>query len=326
MAIQRGVSLEGLASSITSFGPDMLPDDVPLEAVLRPRERILFSEVGWDHPSYFSALIRLRGKCPFVVFGYLVHDLIAIKFPHFFELDFGARVREFLRALPQVCDLYVCVSNSTAHDVRELLDPFAETAVVKLGCDVADVREGKMESAGAGYVLCTATMEVRKNHLLLYFVWRNLAQELGQACPKLLLIGRPGWLAGDVLHLFAHDPILEGLVEIRSGVSDDRMVSFIKGSLFTVFPSFYEGVGLPVCESYFHKKVCVTSNTSSLPEINPFPELMFDPYDYQQAFQIIRSLVITPTLVSQYEAKIPSVFFHQTWSQCVDELVAIMSR
>ncbi|WP_081884790.1 glycosyltransferase family 4 protein [Paraburkholderia kururiensis] len=286
-------------------------------------DRVLFSEAAWDHSGYLEAAQALRGKAPGVVMQFLLCDLIPVKFPHFFEPEFGSRAAAFMRALPTFCDRYACISRSTAADVKAILSDDADTRVFRLGSDVVDAGATPADEAAGGrpYVLSVGTIEIRKNHVLLYYVWRRLAALLGERCPKLILVGRQGWIAGDVYTLFQTDPAVRGLVEIRHDVTNEKLAALISGSLFTVFPSFYEGWGLPASESLFYGKVCVTSNTSSLPEINPFPELMFDPYDHQQAFEIISGLVQNPDLLCRFEEQIHVRFQRQTWENSFDDLM-----
>ncbi|WP_080411959.1 glycosyltransferase family 4 protein [Burkholderia ubonensis] len=325
VAVREVQFFKDLAFGIESYSSARLPAGMPFENELCQDDRILFSEVGWDHAPYFDCMISLKKAHPDTVFEYLVHDLIALKFPQFFTQEFGDSVRLFLRRLPLVCDRYICVSKSTARDVREILDSSADTAVMMSGSDVSNAPyvENKHVSP---YVLNVATIEIRKNHILLYHVWRKLVQRLGGRCPKLLLVGRTGWLAGDVAYLMKHDPVVKDFVEIRHDVTNDQLVGLFKNSMFTVFPSLYEGWGLPASESFFYGKVCATSNTSSLPEINPFPELMFDPYNHQEAFNVINGLISDPNRLNKYEQEIPRVFRRQTWEQSFRDLYEIVSR
>lgn len=304
------------------YADDKLPSGVLLTAELQSGDRILFTEAGWDHACYVESLLNLRGSHPGVAFQCLVYDLIAIRFPQFFEAEFGERVRDYLWSLPRFCDRYLCISESTAKDVRELLSSTADVRVLRLGSDIAAGFADEVPVTGleGSYVLAVGTIEIRKNHLLLYYVWRRLSSTLGDKCPRLVLVGRKGWIAGDVYTLFRTDPAVSDLVEIRHDVSNQELVALYRNSLFTVFPSFYEGWGLPASESLYFGKVCVTSNTSSIPEINPFPELMFDPYDHQEAFRIIRSLIESPDSRKRYEAIIAGKHRVQTWRQFFADL------
>ncbi|HDR9087213.1 TPA: glycosyltransferase [Burkholderia vietnamiensis] len=311
-----------LAAGDEQFDADRCPAGKALTSLIHKGDRIFFSEVGWDHEPYYGCMSDLRRDHPQAVFEYLVHDLIPIKSPMFFEQEFGGRAASFLELLPTIVDRYICVSNSTARDVRIILDPEADIRVMKSGNDMG--KTGVEPAVGQPYVLNVGTIEIRKNHLLLYYVWRKLAADLGGRCPKLVLVGRPGWLASDIVYLLSHDPLVKDLIEIRHGITDEQLVGLLRGSIFTVFPSHAEGWGLPASESFFYGKVCVTSNNTSLPEINPFPELMFDSYDAQQAYAVIRGLIDEPERLKEYEAKIPEMFAKQTWEKCFDELFKLI--
>lgn len=306
-----------------------------LTSQLGPKDRVLLLEAGWDHLPYLNCVQGLRKQYPGVMFIYLAYDLIVLKMPQFFELEFGGRVANFLKALPSFCDRYVCISNSTASDIRQILSELAVTNVIQLGSDIHNLapKLSKCQDtslrvssiAESEYILSVGTIEIRKNHILLYFVWRRLALLLGTRCPRLVLVGRVGWLANDVTFLLRNDPVLKDLVEIRWDVPNERLVEIYHGALFTIFPSFYEGWGLPVSESLFYGKIAVTSNAPSLMEINPFPELAFDPYNHQDAFDVIRSLIENPAKREWYEKQISGKFRRQTWVQCFDELYSIVA-
>jgi glycosyltransferase involved in cell wall biosynthesis len=315
-----------LAAGRLAYKTEDLPAGEWLEELLKPEDRVLITEAGWDHPGHLDAVKSLRSQFRSNIFQYLLCDLIPVKFPHFFEQDFGSRAADYMRALPSFCDRYACISHSTASDVRAILSQEAEIHSFIMGSNVVegDAASICQSSASKPYVLCVGTVEIRKNHILLYFVWRRLALLLGKRCPKLVLVGRQGWISGDVYTLLTTDPVVKDFVEIRHDVPNEELVGLIKGCEFTVFPSFYEGWGLPASESLFYGKLCATSNTSSLPEINPFCDLMFDPYDHNAAFELIRSLIESPDLIKQYEAQIPDNFKRQTWEESFEELHKII--
>lgn len=312
-----------LAKGEQQFDPAELPDGPLLADEPGVAGHGLFSAVGWDHPGYFAQLRELKQRCQGLQVQFVIYDLIAIKYPQFFTQEFGGRVSDFLQALPLVCDRFLCISRSTANDVRSLLNPGADARVFPIGGDVDDepqARAGTETVAAQPFVLCVGTLEIRKNHILLYYVWRRLAERLGSACPKLILVGRPGWLSGDIAYLLLNDPLVSDFVEICHDISNSHLVKLYKECLFSVFPSFYEGWGLPAWESLYYGKVCATSNTASLPEINPFPELMFDPYNHQQAFEVIGTLVEDAGKRASYESQIPSRFRRRSWAACFEDL------
>lgn len=118
------------------------------------------------------------------------------------------------------------------------------------------------------YVLMVGTIEARKNHLLAFQIWRELIDQHGpDQVPDLVCIGRLGWHSDAFLEQMHHTNGLGGKVAVLShGVSDEELARFYAHAQFTIYPSRYEGWGLPVSESLEFAKVVLTHANSSLPE------------------------------------------------------------
>lgn len=118
------------------------------------------------------------------------------------------------------------------------------------------------------YALMVGTIEARKNHLLALQAWADLIAEYGaEAVPDLVCIGRLGWHSEAFLEAYRDTCGLGGKVSVLSGgVSDEDLGRFYRHALFTVYPSRYEGWGLPVSEALAFEKVTIAASNSSLPE------------------------------------------------------------
>jgi glycosyltransferase involved in cell wall biosynthesis len=118
------------------------------------------------------------------------------------------------------------------------------------------------------YVLFVGTVESRKNHLLALRAWQELIARHGEdAVPDLVCIGRLGWNSAAFLREYVFTRGLNGKLSVLSSSVDDReLARFYAHSEFTVYPSEYEGWGLPVSESLAFGKVPVVARNSSLPE------------------------------------------------------------
>lgn len=104
-------------------------------------------------------------------------------------------------------------------------------------------------SSPVPYFVCLGTIEARKNHALLLLLWRRLAEKLGPACPRLVLVGRRGWKVDQVLDLLTHAaPLARHVVEVAD-LSDRAVASLIAGAHGMVQPSLVEGFGLPILEA-----------------------------------------------------------------------------
>jgi glycosyltransferase involved in cell wall biosynthesis len=117
------------------------------------------------------------------------------------------------------------------------------------------------------FVLLVSTLESRKNHILAFMVWDQLLSNLGpESTPYLVCVGKQGWMFENAQAFLKSRPKLQRRVRFLSGVDDDALSSLYDQCEFTLFPSHYEGWGLPVTESLCHSKVPVVANVSSLPE------------------------------------------------------------
>ncbi len=118
------------------------------------------------------------------------------------------------------------------------------------------------------YALFVGTIESRKNHLLAFEAWEKLVARHGaDEIPDLVCIGRLGWNAGDFLRRYVFSKGLDGKVSVLSGsLADGELAAFYEHADFTVYPSRYEGWGLPVTESLAFGKVPVVADNSSLRE------------------------------------------------------------
>lgn len=308
-----------LMSGIVKYDVTELPIGQDLvDCLIGRSDHVVLTGAGWDHSAYISNVFALSDLPSSVTLSCIIYDAIAISHPHFFTQEFGAAVCSTLKQLFQLCHHFICISQSTRNDVKKLLPPNKTTSVFRLGEDIP-LHVRIQSEPRQNYILCVGTIEIRKNHLLLYFVWRKLVQRYGDQCPRLIIVGRLGWLAGDVLELLARDPLINRFVSVLTNVEDDRLVRLYESSMFTIYPSYYEGYGLPVSESLNLGRVCVCSNTASLPEINPFPELMFDPYDFAAAEKVVAALIDNPEKRTDYECRVSDTYKPQSWKKCFYE-------
>ena len=134
--------------------------------------------------------------------------------------------------------------------------------------------EALMEKYGipGRYILCLSTLEPRKNMRLLIRAYLDLKESADiDAC--LVLAGRKGWKLNDALgetDTEKNDIIVTGFVE------DNDLPALYKGADAFIFPSLYEGFGIPVIEAMSQGTVVISSNSSSLPEVGGDAALYFE--------------------------------------------------
>ena len=177
------------------------------------------------------------------------------------------------------------------------------------------------------YALFVSTIEARKNHLLAFRAWRQLLEELPrEQVPTLVLAGRVGWLVADLMQQLENASWLDGHVVMVDGPTDAELSALYRGCGFTVFPSLYEGWGLPVSESLSFGKVCVASNRTSVPEAGGPYCLYHDPDSVSEAVALLRRVIEQPELIAEREAMLRRDFRPTPWSDAAGILLRTLGK
>jgi glycosyltransferase involved in cell wall biosynthesis len=139
------------------------------------------------------------------------------------------------------------------------------------------------------FILTVGTIEARKNHTLLYYVYK-LAKSKNIDLPVLVVVGRRGWRTDDIYELILSDPDTKDKFIFMHDSTDEELSWLYQNCQFTVYPSFYEGWGLPIAESIANGVPCVCSDTSSMPEVAINLALYFNPCSAEECLQMIIKL------------------------------------
>ncbi len=138
------------------------------------------------------------------------------------------------------------------------------------------------------YLLAVATTEPRKNLVTLLDAYKRLKIQLGSSCPSLIIVGRKGWNCDDIQDYMAG---LEGCVMFPGHVLDEELIALYQMATCLVFPSLYEGFGLPVLEAMMAGCPVITSRVSSLPEIAGEAALLVDPLHAEEIANAIQQVL-----------------------------------
>jgi glycosyltransferase involved in cell wall biosynthesis len=136
--------------------------------------------------------------------------------------------------------------------------------------------------------LNVATIEPRKNPRRLAQAYARLKAEVGATYPLVLAGGR-GWLMEDFEDYLIELGIRED-VHLLGYVDDSTVIWLLKNCFALVYPSLFEGFGLPVLEAMSQGAAVITSNTTSIPEVIGDAGLLIDPMDVESIYQAMRQL------------------------------------
>lgn len=183
---------------------------------------------------------------------FLVHDLIPITHPEFCRAGEEAKhVKRMLNVLD--CANAVITNSRFTLDTLEAFArrngaqvPPAQVAWITGHRAPRSVQAAKLSRP---HFIVVGTIEGRKNHILLLRMWRRLAQRLGSATPKLVIIGQRGWEAEHAIAMLDRSPDIRDHVIEMGSTGDGEIVRLIAGARALLMPSFIEGFGIPVVEA-----------------------------------------------------------------------------
>jgi glycosyltransferase involved in cell wall biosynthesis len=285
----------------------------------------------WSHPDYASLVSAQRRRG--LRFALLVYDLIPLRRPEWCDRGLVRLFRSWFDSVFPYCDHVFAISRATADDVEaytrqrgiRLPGPVLPIPIgTSFGGASASAPPGRHRALPEGnYALIVSTIEARKNHILLFRVWRRMLEEMPRdQVPTLVFAGRVGWLVDDLMRQLANTDNLDGKLVIVRNPTDAELAQLYQGCLFTLFPSFFEGWGLPVTESLIFGKPCLTSNSTSLPEAGVGLTRSFDPDNLPEAYAAIRGVIEDPEDLAKWEARVRRDFTAIPWSATADALLA----
>jgi glycosyltransferase involved in cell wall biosynthesis len=263
---------------------------------------------------------------------HMVYDLIPTQFP------------QWLPSQPDIYDCYftdlmwtadrlVCISETTQRAVTNFATqndlPCPPSEVVKLGADLKRATQKVInELDGEEFVLFVSTIEPRKNHRFLLELWTRLAA-MGPV-PKLVFVGRAGWNCEEVLAAIRWLPEHQSHIVQLANVNDDELSWLYANCLFTVYPSHYEGWGLPVVESLLSGKLCIASTAGAVVEAGHNLAIHLDTFDGPIWVETIHRLLSDRTQLSQAQdrisAALPGLQQAASWDAFGSHMTAAIQR
>ncbi|WP_308005004.1 glycosyltransferase family 1 protein [uncultured Chryseobacterium sp.] len=209
-----------------------------------------------------------------------IHDLIFERYPQYYSF-FDRKIHFWkFRKAANSADKIIAISEQTKRDIIQFLKvPESKIEVIYQGCHKAFKEKQSEEffqktkekySLPEKFILNVGTIEERKNLL-------NVVKALKDTNIPLVVVGKKTKYFRKVEQFVQQHKIS---VQFLEGVSMDELAAIYKLADIFVYPSFFEGFGIPVIEALFSKTVVITSNTSCLPEAGGPDSVYVDPENH----------------------------------------------
>lgn len=209
-----------------------------------------------------------------------IHDLIFERYPQYYSF-FDRKIHFWkFRKAANSADKIIAISEQTKRDIIQFLKvPESKIEVIYQGCHKAFKEQQSEEfiqktkeiySLPEKFILNVGTIEERKNLL-------NVVKALKDTNIPLVVVGKKTKYFRKVEQFVQQHKIS---VQFLEGVSMNELAAIYKLADIFVYPSFFEGFGIPVIEALFSKTVVITSNTSCLPEAGGPDSVYVDPENH----------------------------------------------
>ncbi len=275
---------------------------------VRPQQRIVWEQLALpgelrkQHVDVFHSPVNVlpaRLPCSSVV---TVHDLAFIHYPQFFRPARRIYQRTFTARSVRDATLVVAVSESTKRDLVEQFNaPEDKVRVIYPAIDAdfqpnADEQRLSAFRSAHGlpddYILFLGTLEPRKNLVTLVEAYAKL-REMDERAPRLVIAGAKGWYFQSLfervqsLHIASH-------ITFAGYISREEQPLWYAAARLFVYPSVYEGFGLPIVEALACGTPTITSNVSSMPEAGGTVALKVAPGDSLGLAHAMRGVLANP--------------------------------
>jgi len=307
------------------------------EARARPGDVVLVLGAMWFHPGH-AELIRAACHAKGLRFAVLIYDIIPLRRPEWSERGLVRIFGAWFASVVGLADRILSISHSSAKEIEDYarqrgiaLRDTVRVIPIGTGFERSTAPSSALAPSRSlpepgTYALIVSTLEIRKNHALLFRVWRRLLDELPrEQVPTLVFAGRVGWMVADLMQQLRNSDFLGGKVVLVEDPSDAELERLYQGCLFTLFPSFHEGWGLPVTESLAFGRPCIISNATSLPEAGGSLARYFDHDNVTEATAIIRDVLLHPEAIPAWQERVAREFRPVPWRDTAEAVLGVLT-
>ena len=328
-------------SSLDLFGP--IKSRAPIRSAFPPAKCIeprfahgdilITMGLDWDYPDLLNEIRRCANRYGLVVIS-CCYDLIPILFPQFCVGDVASWFKQYLIDMTWLSDGILCISENTRRDYLNLASsiglPARRTEVIKLGSSLPVQTQGQPLSKDVDkvlngrYFLFVSTIERRKNHEILYRAYHLIRQDHPSAnLPKLVFVGMEGWGVADLMSDIRLDPLTKDDIVILPHVSDAELLRLYAECEVFLYPSLYEGWGLPIAEALQLGRPVLASDVGSIPEVGGDLVRYVDPWSPRVWADELLKISNGEADLDSWSKRIRRRFVAYNWSSAAETLIGL---
>ncbi|EKD57093.1 MAG: glycosyl transferase, group 1 [uncultured bacterium] len=270
----------------------------------------------WHATSFFEATIGDR--MPQIV---TIYDMTTFLFPDQRGGEVSQRLSQRTKEIVNRAAKVISISQSTKKDIIKFIpqvDP-KKIVVIPLGFDETFKKDTKIKKKNI--ILFVGTVEPRKNLKRLILAYNKLPEAI-KLKYQLVIVGASGWNNDDIYQT-AKPLVDKKRIVFKDYLTDNQLQKLYNESKIFVYPSIYEGFGLPVLEAMNCGLPVITSNISSLPEVAGDAAFYVNPLSVKDITNTINKLISNEKLMIQLSKKSLKQAKKFSWERCAKETLNI---
>jgi glycosyltransferase involved in cell wall biosynthesis len=287
----------------------------------------LARKVRQDQPDLLHVQYTAPVRCPVPVVV-SVHDVSFLEHPEYFPWSRARQLQWTVRRTVHRAARVLTGSEFSRKSILKVYGDLDEDKVVVVPNAAApEFRPLSREAAAATvrerfhiptpFVLSVGDLQPRKNQIGLIRAFARLVRAYPQLKHRLVLAGKETWFAGRVREA-ARDSGVEDRIQFFGFVSDQDLLQLYNACDLFVFPSFYEGFGLPALEAMACGRAVVCANTTALPEVVDGAAIVCDPYVADEIARAIADLLLDGELRARMERLGLQRAAHFSWQKTAE--------
>jgi glycosyltransferase involved in cell wall biosynthesis len=276
-----------------------------------------FVRLGYDLPRRVAAdrpsLLHVQYTAPVACSAPIVvsvHDVSFLEHPEYFTSFRALQLRVTVRRTVKAASRVLTPSEFSKRRILEAYQLSEEKVVVlpngvssafhPVAREVAQRSVRSSFSVSCPFILTVGDLQPRKNHLGMIRAFEDLVRNHPQLPHHLLIVGKETWYAPTVRAVARRSSVSER-IHFTGFVEDAELHRLYGACDLLVYPSFYEGFGLPILEAMACGRAVACSNTSAMPEVADSAALLFDPSSQRDLVFAMRDLLLNPELRQRME-------------------------
>jgi glycosyltransferase involved in cell wall biosynthesis len=262
-----------------------------------------------DRPDLLHVQYTAPLGCPVPVVV-SVHDVSFLEHPEFFPRARALQLRWSVNRTVRLASKILTLSEFSSASIQRAYGVAADDIVVVPLASSQDFRPLHIDNAVDAvrtrfqvpmpYILSVGDLQPRKNQIGLIHAFAEMAKNFPQLRHRLVFAGKETWFAPKVRQA-ARQSGVGDRIRFLGFVTDRDLLHLYNACDLFVFPSFYEGFGLPIVEAMACGRAVACSKTSAMPEVADGAAVLFDPYSTEQMTRAMSDLLRDAELRTRME-------------------------